>query len=1432
MTTRIKFRRDTAANWTEQNPTLALGEPGFEQDTNKLKIGDGETAWTLLDYASGGSDSLTSDHSVAITVGNTEYFAIVNRANNNSDGVEGTAVAYDSDNNIVTLHVSEIYDDYASESDELLIISKFDDTGALLWQKQIDQDIDNNQAHDLVIDGDDNIIVGVSADNEGDPDSIVLIKFDSSGEEIWQKDYTADGQYSNLELGAMVLSGTDIFVAADYEEDSDEGTGIIGLLMKVSATDGAHDWTTTIPNEFGSNAWGVDVTTSGDPVIVGAFGGAGPNAAMVIRFDGADGTEVWSKVLFGTDGSTSVAGGDIVIDSQNNIFVSVNSYQPIVHDDGDNTNVTIAHVAKLNSAGATQWIRRIGPGPCASVATGIDCDSTGNVYLAALTVAQDNPTREANDYYATSRNVLAIAKYSTSGAVLWQRYIETDSYEFAESRDAVDQGAPGEFDHAANRGRNMSIGLDGKLAVQVTVKQIDADDTWDNTRYWESITFQIDQDGREMTVGSGNEKFAVKASRIPGRFITIESELDSGNLTLSDISSNITVTNGTLTYSDGELAQQVAKSAPYAYVFGNDGTLTIPNDGDVRLTQTQIGWFSIFGPTDTDNSFDDIWIRANCVDTATGDVYVVGHDDDSNDGFVARYNSEGQIIWSVKLFDITDEYNTRCNAVKIHPVTGHVVVLAEYYGTETGALLLQIDPDTARVVTSTGFRDLDENDVVQACDLDFLSDGKIVVVGQKYDEYQSYSVTANTTVSTTGLLVFNRSDIAGKTIDNSNWYVTGSNISTRVAVDSVNAYLGLTGTVRQGSGATFTITDNGDGTYGVSAPTLAGTNYREGHKIKVLGTAIGGTTPANDCVVTVNEINSETGAITILGNVSGTAAGVAYQAYNDLSGANYLTGSGFAFDFYGDAANIYTEHQVTITNAGNNYVSSDTIVIPGTQLGGNTTAHDLTITVSAVDGNVTTINSTAGNAQTTTWHVRTTAQTPDFGNVSGAWSLQQPLSGEAFVYVGTAANANVAFGPVWTKTLSAGGTSDDERYFSVAVDASNNIYAAGEMIARDNVTNTDINNDWCAVVSKFNSAGTHQWTRALNIAADNASYAKSVAVQGNVVVVSHESNGNGTTVVTKLDATGAVKWQRQTASGDDSSVAIDTNGDIYAVAEASFESQYNDAIKVIKFNTYGEVIWRKILATHVGDDGAVCNDYFKNGRNLTLDADHLYISGYTTAFIGDIFASNPENGFMVKLPKSGDCDGIYGAWTIMTDMYDVDKVTTTEATAFVPNINTGEFETWEPDFETDWWDPSNNNYYHSFEEIRDRDGGAIEFADGTRQTSSAQMIPQKLISNGADHRLSLEDMGRHIYVTDSDTRIAVPYHDDNPLPVGFTVVIINNSGSSIRIDGDGGNLGIIVPGDTTAPYWDLASPGMATLIKVEEGDNNAWFMTGHVTEVI
>lgn len=46
----IQIRKDTAANFTLNNPTLLSGEPALETDTRKRKIGDGVTAWNSLAY--------------------------------------------------------------------------------------------------------------------------------------------------------------------------------------------------------------------------------------------------------------------------------------------------------------------------------------------------------------------------------------------------------------------------------------------------------------------------------------------------------------------------------------------------------------------------------------------------------------------------------------------------------------------------------------------------------------------------------------------------------------------------------------------------------------------------------------------------------------------------------------------------------------------------------------------------------------------------------------------------------------------------------------------------------------------------------------------------------------------------------------------------------------------------------------------------------------------------------------------------------------------------------------------------------------------------------------------------------------------------------------------------------------------------------------
>jgi len=54
----IRTRRDTATNWTSVNPTLGAGEMGYDLTNNKLKIGDGTTAWNSLAYIPTGTTSI------------------------------------------------------------------------------------------------------------------------------------------------------------------------------------------------------------------------------------------------------------------------------------------------------------------------------------------------------------------------------------------------------------------------------------------------------------------------------------------------------------------------------------------------------------------------------------------------------------------------------------------------------------------------------------------------------------------------------------------------------------------------------------------------------------------------------------------------------------------------------------------------------------------------------------------------------------------------------------------------------------------------------------------------------------------------------------------------------------------------------------------------------------------------------------------------------------------------------------------------------------------------------------------------------------------------------------------------------------------------------------------------------------------------------
>lgn len=65
MAVKVKIRRDVAASWTAASPVLERGEFGYETDTSRIKVGDGGTPWTGLQYLGQSSPTFSPEYTFA-----------------------------------------------------------------------------------------------------------------------------------------------------------------------------------------------------------------------------------------------------------------------------------------------------------------------------------------------------------------------------------------------------------------------------------------------------------------------------------------------------------------------------------------------------------------------------------------------------------------------------------------------------------------------------------------------------------------------------------------------------------------------------------------------------------------------------------------------------------------------------------------------------------------------------------------------------------------------------------------------------------------------------------------------------------------------------------------------------------------------------------------------------------------------------------------------------------------------------------------------------------------------------------------------------------------------------------------------------------------------------------------------------------------------
>ncbi len=712
------------------------------------------------------------------------------------------------------------------------------------------------------------------------------------------------------------------------------------------------------------------------------------------------------------------------------------------------------------------------------------------------------------------------------------------------------------------------------------------------------------------------------------------------------------------------------------------------------------------------------------------------------------------------------------------------------------------------------------------------SPGGVVVSGEKYGEFRQFG-TLTIAQGYNGYFDILKSDLDPEHYPGGpyDWYgdfwVSGTGISTIENVDSVNTYPNLPTTVRVGSGAVFEISDLGDGNYYTTGTLNPGINYRGGHKIKVLGTNLGGATPANDCIITVDSVGPSGD---VFGwSVSGTAAGSTFTTYSGVSGTAYQSGSGATV-----SASVNAQTGVVsinnFDNAGSGYVNGDVLTIAGTAfLDGTSPANDVTFALTSVGGggaaNSWNTETVTGSAPTN--KLRIYVNGVDFSGV-GTWSMKQNLGGEAFLWT-----------PNWSNAI--GGPSGDRFYDVCYSQDGNSIFAVGRgryETAYDQ-----------ALVVKFNaSTGAVIWGKDIKFsqAATNGREARSVClVPGNsagssdLIVAGAWYNGDPVyateLILTRITEAGTAVWQKSYRFNyDGNNIDIDY--------EMKVEAYGNNVLVSLETSTpiHSRALGYLIVnpANGVVVDSRVLSSDGNGNRNFyevpTPNFSDIYTDGNGDSYavmVGKTYVptDNYYNGLLLKLPLDGYTNlsegefvsigehilGKYN-WNVTSLTSAFDSFTATEHIDTIEeSVNLRSYRTRTPGgflkvFRTDI--------------IKDSDG-YLEFGDGSKQSFATDKIPQIPAAN--DYYLTEQDSGKHIFFENENGYVYIPHRTVKDLPVGFTFTVVNTTGSDCWVttqneaDGSGYRARLKLAGRNIDTYTigipDSGSGSMVTFLKIKSG---------------
>ena len=300
MSTIFKLRRDTAANWSSNNPTLAEGELGYDKTNVYLKIGDGTTAWNSLGQFTQSEESITDFIGGTVT-GNTETFITVTY-NDSDNTLDFVVPVLDEDNlstnsatHLATQQSIKAYVDAQVTAQDLDI--QTDDTALSI-------DLDSQT---LGIGGSTGINTTVSGNN-------VHISVDFKDE---------DNMASNSATHAATQQSIKAYVdnqvtIQDLDTAGDSGTGSVDLDSQSLTISGTANEITTVASNQGITIGLPDnVTIAGNLTVAGTqttvssttVNVADPMLSLATNNGSADAVDIGFYGLYDTSGSQDLYSG-------------------------------------------------------------------------------------------------------------------------------------------------------------------------------------------------------------------------------------------------------------------------------------------------------------------------------------------------------------------------------------------------------------------------------------------------------------------------------------------------------------------------------------------------------------------------------------------------------------------------------------------------------------------------------------------------------------------------------------------------------------------------------------------------------------------------------------------------------------------------------------------------------------------------------------------------------------------------------------------------------------------------------------------------------------------------------------------------------------------------------------------------------------------